>query len=97
MTEALRPIPFEEFSDNLASIFERVVGKGEEVVVETAAGELVTLKPLARTKRRRRTKTKADYEAFLASFGGWKDVDVDAFLKDNEENRRISTRPPVEL
>ncbi len=97
MTEALRPIPFEEFSENLASIFERVVGKGEEVVVETAAGELVTLKPLARTKRRRRTKTKADYEAFLASFGGWKDVDVDAFLKDNEENRRISTRPPVEL
>jgi len=97
MTEALRRIPFEEFSDNLARIFERVIGEGEEVVVETEAGELVALKPLARAKRRRRTKTKADYAAFLASFGGWKDVDVDAFLKDNEENRRISTRPPVEL
>jgi len=97
MAEALRRIPFEEFSNNLARIFERVIGEGEEVVVETEAGELVALKSLARAKRRRRTKTKTDYEAFLASFGGWKDVDVDAFLKANEENRRISTRPPVAL
>ena len=97
MAEAFRRIPFEEFSDNLARIFERVIGEGEEVVVETESGKLVALKSLARAKRRRRTKTKADYEAFLASAGGWKDVDVDSFLNDNDESRRISTRPPVEL
>lgn len=97
MAEALKRIPYDEFSDNLASIFERVISEGEEVVVETGAGELVSLKPIVHAKPRRRTKTKEDYEAFLASAGGWKDVDVDSFLNDNYESRRISTRPPVEL
>jgi len=45
-----------------------------------------------------RDKTEEDYEAFRSSAGGWKGiVDVEQILKDNEESRRISTRPPVEL
>lgn len=97
MIEGLKRILFEEFSTNLAGIFDKVINEGEEVVVETAAGELVSLKLLVRAKPRRRAKTKDDDEAFLSSLGGWKDVDVDSFLKDNYESRRISTRPPVEL
>jgi hypothetical protein len=97
MSEALKSIPFEEFSENLTLIFDRVVSEGEEIVVETGAGKLVSLKPVTHAKPRRRTKTKEDYEAFLSSFGGWKDVDVDTFLKDNYESRRISTHPPVDL
>ena len=81
MAEALRPIPFEEFSDNLARIFERVIGEGEAVVVETEAGALVALTPIARAK------TAADYDAFLASAGSWADVDTDAFLKNVYESR----------
>jgi hypothetical protein len=97
MAETLNHISFDEFSANLARIFERVIGAGEKIVVETGSGELVALKPLTRVRSRRRRKTRADYEAFLASAGGWKDVDVDLFLKENYKSRQISTRPLVDL
>jgi len=88
MAEALKRIPFEEFSENLARIFDRVVSEGEETVVETKGGALVAVTPIARAK------TAADCEAFLASAGSWADVDTDAFLKDNYESRKLS-RPAV--
>jgi hypothetical protein len=90
MTEVLDRVSFEEFSENLVRFFERVVHEHETLLIESPAGELVELKPVTAAKGRRRAKTEADYEAFLGSLGGWKDVDVDAFLKDNEESRRIS-------
>jgi hypothetical protein len=50
-----------------------------------------------RHTRKVRAHTKEDDEAFLRSAGGWKgNVDVDRFLADIEESRRL-TRPPVEL
>jgi hypothetical protein len=97
MAETRNRISFDEFSANLTHIFERVTGSGEEIVVETGAGQLVALKPLTRVRSRRRRKTKADDEAFLASAGGWRDVDVDAFLKENYKSRDIRTRPLIEL
>ncbi|RIK40726.1 MAG: hypothetical protein DCC55_14085 [Chloroflexi bacterium] len=97
MAETMNRISFDEFSTNLTRIFDRVTGTGEEIVVETGAGDLVALKPLTRVKPRRRRKTRADYEAFLSSAGGWRGVDVDAFLKENYQSRRISTCPVVEL
>ncbi len=39
-------------------------------------------------------KTTADRGTYLASAGGWTGVDVDQFLKDSYESRRLSTRPP---
>ena len=57
--------------------------------------ELVEVKPVGRPKPPKRTKTDEDYEAFLASAGGWADVDVDTFLKDNDGSR-TSSRPPVD-
>ncbi|MBI3913581.1 MAG: hypothetical protein HY327_05275 [Chloroflexi bacterium] len=48
-------------------------------------------------KRAKRTKSKKDFEAFLASAGSWKDVDTDKLIKDIYESRKISSRPPVEL
>lgn len=107
MAEPLNRIPFGEFSENLERLFERVVRDNETLLIESAEGKLVELKPvtstkltptkLTSTKRGRETKTEADHAAFTASLGSWKDVDVDAFLKDNEESRRMSTRPPVDL
>lgn len=49
------------------------------------------------TPRKRRRKTPADYEAFRASAGSWKDVDVEKLKADIYASRRLSTRPPVEL
>jgi hypothetical protein len=51
-----------------------------------------------RGRRRGRVKTQADYKASRRAAGGWKDlIDVDRFIEDIYESRRISTRPPVEL
>ena len=48
--------------------------------------------------RKKREKTKADYEAFLSAAGGWKDlVDTEKLKRDIYESRKISTRPPIEL
>jgi hypothetical protein len=97
MREALRRIPFEEFADNLVEIFERVIDKDEAVLVESDTGALVEVRPVAHTNLPRHEKTAEDYEAFLATAGGWADVDVDTFLKHNDESRRLNTRPSVEL
>ncbi|MER3457828.1 MAG: hypothetical protein C4309_03585 [Chloroflexota bacterium] len=69
---------------------------------ENGVGAVVSPVGLTKIRRRRRPKTEADYEAFLASAGGWKDLaDTEkrkAELKaDIYESRRISSRPPVEL
>lgn len=96
MAKTSKRISFAEFAANLTHIFDRVIGTGEKMVVETDAGDLVALKLITRVKPRRRHKTRADYEAFLASAGSWADVDIDAFLRDIYDSRR-SSRPPVEL
>jgi hypothetical protein len=64
---------------------------GEEIAV------LTPLAPARKRGRKSRIYTKADDEAFLAAAGGWKDFDLDKFLRDNEESRRLSSRPSVEL
>lgn len=96
MAEALKRITFDEFSDNLTLIFERVIHEHTAVLVESKSGELVEVKPIARAKPRRRAFTKDDDEAFLSAAGGWSDVDIDAFLEGVYASRR-SSRPPVEL
>jgi hypothetical protein len=96
MAEALKRIPFEEFSENLVRIFDRVISEGESIVIEKGEGELVEVKPVTPAKSGRRVVTKEDDEAFLSAAGGWADVDIDAFLKDIYESRK-SSRPPVEL
>lgn len=48
--------------------------------------------------KKQREKTKADYEAFRAATGSWKEVDTDTLLKNiYEDRRRTNTRPPVKL
>ena len=48
--------------------------------------------------KKKREKTKADYEAFKSAAGGWKDlVDTDKLKQDIYESRKISTRPPLDL
>lgn len=66
----------------------------------TRAGEIVAvIAPAGRSAtRRRRERTREDYEAFRAAAGGWKGlVDADKLIEDTYESRRKSSRPPVEL
>jgi transposase len=100
MARETRSIPFEEFSNNIAGFFERVVRGHETVVVEDERGEVAVLKPAPALAKRaaKRKRTAADREAFLSSLGGWKDlVDTDKLVENIYESRSISTRPPVEL
>ncbi len=62
--------------------------------------DMAVLMPITSTRKHkaRRTKTKADYEAFRTAAGGWKGlVDTDKLIADIYESRRNSTKPPVEL
>ena len=72
-TERVR---FEEFLDNLEAIFERVLA-GDEIVVERADGELVTLKPGVSNGVPRRRKKAKNLAALRAAAGSWSDVDTD--------------------
>jgi len=96
MAKELRRITFDELAANLDGDFERVTVNGETVVVETTDGARAILKPLLskRSARKHRVITEADYQAFRASAGGWKDVDTDKLKRDIAESRSISTRPP---
>lgn len=97
MTRELSLVPFSEFSNNFDSFFEQVIRENKEIIIENEQGEQVLLKPVSPSKRKRRAHTEADHRAFLASAGGWKDVDTDKLLDDIYESRRKSSRPPVDL
>jgi hypothetical protein len=49
------------------------------------------------TPRKKRGKTKADYEAFLSAAGGWKDIDTDKLVANIYATRRQSNRSPVNI
>ncbi len=90
-------ITFDEFAANLSAIFERVVCDQEVVVVERNGVAAVIRPTEEAAPRQRQAKSKADHEAFLSTFGAWKDVDTEKFIKENYEQRKRPTRPPVEL
>jgi PHD/YefM family antitoxin component YafN of YafNO toxin-antitoxin module len=85
MSDGVKRISYREFYDNLAALFSQVVHEHKAIVVENEHGEAVIVQPAEEGERR--PVSKADYEAFLASAGGWRDVNVEQFLKDNEESR----------
>jgi hypothetical protein len=95
-----RPIPFDEFTEDVEGFFERVIHGHETLLVEKTHGEFVILKA-ARSRRPRRvqrSKRSPTNEAFLSTAGGWKDlVDTDRLIEDIYESRNISSRPPIQL
>jgi antitoxin (DNA-binding transcriptional repressor) of toxin-antitoxin stability system len=78
---------------------EEVRRAGEPRVLAKGGEELAMVVPLLppRKRRRGRVKTEADYKAFRSAAGGWADVDTDTLIKNIYEDRRRSSRPPVEL
>lgn len=99
MSGKVKTISLEEFSSNPKAFFDRVIHRHESLTIQNGAGALAVLMPASMNKRPRQgkwEKTEADYEAFLSSFGGWSDMDIDAIIKNIYESRKLS-RPPVEL
>lgn len=85
----------------LLRLAEEVKDTKEPKILRRDGEELAVLVPLAYRplvrRGSRRTKTKADLEAFRAAAGSWKDVDTDKLIADIYESRKLSARPPVEL
>jgi hypothetical protein len=84
---------------DLLRLVEEVRRSNSPLVLRQDDQEIAVILPLANGKPRRgkRAKTQADYEAFLAAAGSWKDVDVEAFKAYIRERRDASSRPPVDL
>ncbi len=98
MAKGLKPIDITNTPD-VYRLAEEVARSGIPRVLRKDNKDIAIISPAEPNSksRRKRTKTKADFEAFLSSFGSWKgNVDVDRFLKDIKESRRL-TRPPVDL
>jgi hypothetical protein len=98
MARELRPIDITHVPA-LRELIAELAASNEPRVLRADSEDLAILTPVRATKRRRRgrAKTAADYEAFLASAGGWKElVDTEQLKADIAESRR-SSRPPVEL
>jgi antitoxin (DNA-binding transcriptional repressor) of toxin-antitoxin stability system len=74
----------------------KTTGKPVTLVAE---GEVVAvIQPIDREPGEPGELTEEEHAAFRATSGGWEGiVDVDEFLADNAESRRISSRPPVDL
>jgi hypothetical protein len=82
----------------LEQLAEEVSKTKRERTISINADVVAVLKP-ARTpmKRPHRVLKAAGIEAAWRAFGGWKDEDVDAFLRDNAESRSRSIGPSVDL
>jgi hypothetical protein len=93
-------ITFKELAGNFADVLNKVREERTAIVVEYETGEKLVIRPVtssSKNARRSRKRTKADYEAFRAAAGSWKDEDVDTLIQNVYESRRSSSRPPIEL
>ena len=99
MARELASIDVSEAPD-LLRLAEEVHQTGRARVLRRADEDLAVLSPVASPVKRRgrHIKREADRAAFLSSAGGWEgNVDVDSFLRGNDESRSRSSRPPIEL
>ncbi len=80
---------------NLLRLAKEVKDTKEPIILRQDGEDLATLSPIR--KRSRRTITEEDWEAFLSSFGSWKDVDTEALKRAIDESRSIPPRPLIEL
>ncbi len=79
---------------------EEVRRAGEPRILRKDGQDLAVLAPLPQSKRRGNSHklSGADLAAFRSAAGGWEGlIDIDQFIDDIYESRRISTRPRVEL
>ena len=95
MTERAKSIDVSD-APEILSLAEDVRRAGEPRVSRRGDEDLAMVIPI-RSVKKRRQKTEADYAAFRGAAGGWADVDTDKLIDDIYEDRRRSTRAPVDL
>lgn len=84
----------------LIQLVDEIRARNTPRVLQRDNEDVAIVLPIANgTKRRtKRVKTEADYQAFLASAGGWKDlVDTEQLKRDIAKSRARSSRPLIEL
>ena len=99
MAKEMRSIDISSVPD-LVRIAEEVRTSGRPRILRRNGEDMAMVIPIGhgRKHRTRRAREQADYDAFLATAGGWKGlVDGDKLLADIYESREISTKPQVEL
>jgi len=84
---------------DLLRIAEEVQATRKPHMLRRDSEDIAILMPVTPARHKaRRTKTRADYDAFRTAAGGWKGlVDTDKLITDIYESRRLSTKPPIEL
>ena len=82
---------------DIAEVAEEVHRTKQPRVIRRADEELAVIAPVRKKAKAGRRPTPEDVKAFESAFGAWTGVDLEGFLRANEESRRLSTRPPVEL
>lgn len=99
MTSEPKPIDISAIPE-LLGLAEEVRSSKQPRVLRRDSEDVAILLPVTPAPKRRskRAKTPADYEAFLASAGGWKGlVDTEKLKADIAESRRLSSRPALDL
>ena len=97
MASEFPPIEITTMPDLLA-LAEEVQKSKRPRLLRHANETIAVLMPAAPLlNRTRRSPTPADIDAAWAAFGMWNDEDTEMFLRHNEESRRRSMHPPVEL
>ena len=85
---------------DLVRIVEEVKTTKQPRILKRDSEPVAVLMPMETTGRnkKKRVKPKADYGAFRAAAGSWKDVDIEQFKANiYESRRRTNTRPPIKL
>jgi hypothetical protein len=82
---------------DIAELAEEVYRTRQPRVIRRADEDLAVIAPVRKKAKVGRRPTPEDVKAFESAFGAWTGVDLEAFLRANEESRRLSTRPLVEL
>lgn len=97
MASELQPVDIRSMPPEFTRLVDEVYTSGKRLRLVRDNEEVAVLMPPSRAGRRPRSKkySAADRAAFLASAGGWKDVDTDRLIADIYEGRR-SSRPPVD-
>jgi hypothetical protein len=80
----------------IAPYAEEVKATRTRRVLKKADETVAILMPVGTAKkpRKKRAKTRADFEVFKSAAGSWKDlIDAEQFKKAISASRKISTRP----
>lgn len=97
MAKDLKPIDITHTPEVLR-LAEEVAKSGIPRILRRDNEDVAEIRPVsaALKSRKKQSKTRADYEAFMSSFGSWKDFDVERFHKDLDQSRKLNS-PPVQL